>query len=69
LKHIYEHQFPNGVRATATITDNPPGFSVQWHQKPSRELLSEYFGWRETILADFTERTGKKVLVVDLATA
>jgi hypothetical protein len=67
MTHTYEHTFRNGVKATATVTDNPPSFAVEWTGSASREVLAEYFGWRETVIADFAERTGKKILVVNIA--
>jgi hypothetical protein len=66
MTHTYEHTFRNGVKATATLNDAPPTYGVKWNGKPNRKVLGEYLAWRETILADFTERTGKKILVVNL---
>ena len=66
MRHTYKHVFRSGVRATATLTDDPPTYLVEWDGRPNRGVLGEYLQWRQTILADFTERTGKKVLVVDL---
>lgn len=66
-RHVYQHTFRNDVRATATLTDDPPHFAIEWDGRPSRAMVDEYLKWRKTILADFTERTGKKVLVVDIA--
>ena len=67
MTHEYKHTFINGVRATATVADDPPAFKVQWHGGVlCRELLGEYCRWRESILVDFTERTGKKILVLNL---
>lgn len=65
-QHLYHHAFQNGVLATATIVDDPPGFEVCWEGQPTRQLLPEYRAWREAILADFHERTGKLWMMLDL---
>jgi hypothetical protein len=64
MTHTYKHRFRNGITATATLSDNPPGFEVEWERKPTAVVLPEYFQWRESIIADFTRRTNKTVLVV-----
>jgi hypothetical protein len=64
--HTYVHRFPNGAIATATLRVEPPGFEIEWQGRPSKAVLAEYLEWRKTILADFTQRTGKRVLVVNL---
>lgn len=64
MTHTYEHTFCNGTKATAVLQDAPPDFIVKWHDKPIRAILPEYFRWRTSILADFHERTGKKILIV-----
>jgi hypothetical protein len=66
VTHTYEHTFKNGVKASATVDDKPLGLTVEWYGTPTRALLAEYFQWREKIFADFAERTGKKILVVNL---
>jgi hypothetical protein len=65
-QHIYQHTFKNGVTATATLSADPPSFAVEWQGKPTRKMFPEYLRWRASIIRDFTERTGKKVLVVNV---
>jgi len=65
--HTYTHIFRNGIRATAKLNDEPPGYVVEWDGKPNRTVLAEYLEWRATVLADFTERTGKNILVLNLS--
>jgi hypothetical protein len=63
--HKYVHRFKHGITATMTLTDDPPGMTVEWNGgKPTRAILEEYFGWRDLVLKEHAERTGKKILVV-----
>jgi hypothetical protein len=64
--HTYVHRFRNGAIATVKLRVEPPCFEVEWQGKPSKAVLAEYLKWRETILAEFSRRTGKRVLVVNL---
>lgn len=61
-EHVYHHEFANGLTAKLTL----PSCQCEWSQKPTAALVPEYMAWRRTVLADFTARTGKRVLVIDL---
>jgi hypothetical protein len=62
--HSYVHRFRNGIVGKATM--GPGVFSVEWEGRPDRTILAEYLRWRHCILTDFAERTGNRILVVDL---
>lgn len=64
MTQTHIHRFRNGTIAKAIV--GPDGFAVEWSNPPDQTILPEYFRWRESILADFTKRTGKRVLVVTL---
>lgn len=62
--HTYVHTFRNGIVGKAVVGTGV--FSVEWQGKPDRTILAEYLRWRHSVLADFTERTGNTILLVDL---
>jgi hypothetical protein len=62
--HTYTHCFPGGITATVRVSLDPPSYSTEWSRPPTIEVLPEYFRWRETIVADLAERTGRSILVV-----
>lgn len=67
MKTTYRHSFKTGIVATMTVDTNPPCFSVEWSGRPGPEIIPEYLLWRGLSLDDFQTRTGKKILVLDVA--
>ena len=70
MRETYVHHFPGAITATATVdgTLGQPEFHVEWSQfPPPKELIPEYLRWRQSFLADFGAKTGKKILVLDVA--
>lgn len=67
-QHAYTHRFKSGTVASVTLSDSAPAFEVTWTGSLTRSDLSEYLAWRREIVDDFSSRTGKKVLLVDIAT-
>jgi hypothetical protein len=65
-EHTYKHIFRGGVKATATVSLNPPSVHVQWEGRPTRKLFPEYCVWRRTIVEDVHRRTGVRIAVIDL---
>jgi hypothetical protein len=64
-RETYRHTFPGGTTADATV--DVTGFHIEWSEfPPPVGLIPEYLRWREMFLADFTRKTGLKILVVDL---
>src|SRR5262245_30999067 len=62
---FYHHTFPTATVATATVSDgDPPSFNVEWSGQVSTAMLPEYLAWRQTFVADFEKRTGKRTLVI-----
>jgi hypothetical protein len=58
----YQHRFKDGTTATLTL----PPFNVEWSVLPTAKIVPEYLAWRHSCFADFTERTGLRVLLVDM---
>lgn len=67
----YSAEFTNGTRATMTI--GMTGIVIGWNPGPPRlrgkklkNFLAAYREWRDTSLADYSQRTGKRIAVVEL---
>ncbi len=62
--HEYHHTFKDGTRSKLTLS--PTSFDCEWSGKPDRRTLGEYLAWRDACVAEFTQLTGLRILVVTL---
>lgn len=61
----FSHTFKCGVKATATVSMT--SFEVVWSRRPKlRKVEKEYLAWRKRILAEVSEATGIRILVITL---
>jgi hypothetical protein len=71
MKHILKTDF--GVTATMSFNEDTGQFACVWDGLPKKlskklsdKISSQYFPWRNQILKAWSDRIGKKVLVIDL---
>ena len=59
-----------GITVTMLFDEETANFDCEWSERPTKALLpaieKEYLPWRNEIFAAWAERTGKKILLVDL---
>ncbi len=59
-----------GLTCTLFLDEETGDFDCMWSRRPTKALLpailSEYRPWRDQILEDWSRRSGKKMLVVEI---
>ena len=59
-----------GLTVELTLDEATGVFDCMWSRRPTKELLpaimKEYGPWRNSILEEWAQRTGNRVLLVDL---
>jgi len=59
-----------GLTVELVIDEATGRFDGEWSERPTKALLpaieAEYIPWRNEIIASWAERTGQRVLLVDL---
>jgi len=63
-RHTYHHTFRDGTTATLILDERAPSFECQWSGTQTKALIPEYLVWRDSCMADFTRRTGLRVLTI-----
>jgi hypothetical protein len=67
-RHILK--FSCGITCEVTLDEKTGAFNCEWSELPTKKLLPkilrEYVPWRNEIIEAWAQRTGKRVLVVDL---
>jgi len=59
-----------GVTVELTLDEQSGRFDCQWSRRPTKKMLpaitKEYQPWRNEIIAAWAQRTGNRVLLLDL---
>jgi hypothetical protein len=59
-----------GLTVTLVLNEATGAFSCEWSEPPTKAMIpgigKEYLPWRNEIIEEWTQRTGKRVLVIDL---
>jgi hypothetical protein len=59
-----------GITVELFLDEATGAFDCEWSKRPTKKLLpailKEYTPWRNSILEAWAERSGKKMLVLDL---
>jgi hypothetical protein len=59
-----------GITCTLLFDEETANFGCEWSERPTKEMLpailKEYRPWRDSILEDWSRRSGKKMLVIEV---
>jgi hypothetical protein len=66
MSRTYHHLFSNGLIATATVSNDPPTFAVEWSSQPDRTVIAEYRARRKLLMNDYTRRFKVRIEVVEI---